>query len=203
VFDDESNYNEMSFPEDIKKLNPMHSAKSAEHYSPNWVVELGSKIMDGIDTDPATSEIANLRVRATTIYTADRPLAAFNSPWPGKVFINPPGGNRGRNVKIFWERLVAQYRAGICTTAFYVGFSLEQLGSLQNTQAPYCPLDFPIIYPRRRISYMSPEGQEEGQPTHGSFLCLLPNLKEAGEQSYRLFKYGREYGKVVWPSWTK
>ena len=186
-----------------KRSNPQHSAKTAEHYSPGWVSDLGRNIMGEITTDPATSEIANRVVKARVTFTIADPEQAFRDPWPGCVFLNPPGGDQGRNVKRFWERLIDQYRAGIACTAFYVGFSLEQLLQLQNTTCKYCPLDFPIIYPRRRVSYFAPDGTEEKQPTHGSFFCLLPDLRNAQEQAQRLFHYGSSYGKVVWPSWTK
>ncbi len=71
-------------------MNAKHSSESAEHYSPQWVVDFGRGVQGGIDVDPASSARANKIVCATTYFT--KTTNGYNKPWKKRVFINPPGG---------------------------------------------------------------------------------------------------------------
>ncbi len=65
-----------------------HSSESNEHYTPEKIVELVRGLMGAIDLDPASSEVANRRVRATRFYSQGGEIPF----WRGRVFLNPPGG---------------------------------------------------------------------------------------------------------------
>ena len=145
----------------------LHSAKSVEWYTPHYIVEAARKLMGGIDCDPASSAAANELIRARTFYTAVDD--GLSKPWFGRVFLNPPGG-RGV-VKAFWSKLVDHWMNREIEQAIWVGFSLEQLQTLQGCEMS--PLDFQICVPSKRLKFRSP-GAESKHPTHGNFVCWLP-----------------------------
>ena len=64
------------------------------------------------------------------------------------------------------------------TEAIYLGFSLEQLVSLQNKQIQASPLDCPICVPRTRLAFIDEFSEVRNAPTHGNFLAYLgPNVE--------------------------
>jgi hypothetical protein len=76
----------------------------------------------------------------------------------GSGHFNPPGIGGGKMVKKCWELFEEDHRAEILGSGFYVGFSVEQFGSLQNVgqRNPLtCGLDDLIttIVPSRRVHY--------------------------------------------------
>lgn len=94
-----------------------------EWYTAPRYIEAAREVMGSIDLDPASSELANKTVRATTFYT--KKSNGLSLPWYGNVWLNPPYG-RSKNVSIlrlFVERLIYFYEKGdisqavVCTTA--------------------------------------------------------------------------------------
>lgn len=162
--------------------NPFHLSKTAEHGSPPLFIETARNLMGGIDLDPASSAFWNKIVKAKRHYTKrDRSLTR---PWArlrclqNRVFLNPPGDDHGLLVKAFWEKLVKEYLAGHVTQAWWVGFNMQQLTSLQIGEQ-LCPLDFPTVFPRRRSRYYAktPAGAlRENGPLHGSYCTWLPPI---------------------------
>lgn len=149
-------------------MNALHSSKSAEWYTPAPIVEAARQLMGGIDLDPASCEQANEVVQATRFYTAADD--GLKQPWSGKVFLNPPGG-RGQ-VKAFWSKLTEHWRNREVEQAIWIGYSLEQLQTLQGCM-PWSPLDFSICVPKRRISFESP-GRTPKSPTHANYIAFIP-----------------------------
>lgn len=129
-----------------------HTCDSPEWYTPASFVEAARRVMGRIDLDPASHAEANLTVKADVFYTeADNGLT---QPWFGSIFINPPGGL----VAEFWKKLMTQWRAHNISEAIWVGYSLEQLQTLQNADAA-SPIEFPICIPRRRIAFVENEAK--------------------------------------------
>lgn len=62
-----------------------------DYYTPPEVVEVAREAMGGIDLDPASHWIANRKLQIETIYHLGR--SAFENPWFGKVWLNPPHGD--------------------------------------------------------------------------------------------------------------
>lgn len=166
------------------KQNPLHLSKTAEWGSPPEVVELARAVLGTIDLDPASSHYWNERiVRARQFYDGSPGHDGLIDPWflvdgGNTVFLNPPGDKSGQLVKRFWRKLVTSIADGTVDSAFWVGFSLEQLVQLQSEPFhPLSPGTF-LAFPSRRIHYLKPvagDPQPEDQPTHGSYLCLVPS----------------------------
>ncbi len=81
---------EIKLPDVVVPMN-VHVGKNTgdnEWYTPSRHIELARAVMGDIDTDPATSEIANQTVKAKTIFTAEND--GRDKQWTGRVWLNPP-----------------------------------------------------------------------------------------------------------------
>jgi hypothetical protein len=179
-----------------------HSSESADHYTPAFIVNAAREALGGsITLDPASCAEANKWIKADTIYT--RKQDGFVRPWYGNVFLNPPGGlsdNKQRPVKLhcretgacglsvphthegvepsqkkWWWKLVREYASGRVKQAIFVCFSVELLQNTQCNTPEGCllPLDFPICFPKKRVSYVKPGGGVGKAPPHASCIVFL------------------------------
>lgn len=154
-------------------MNAKLSAENPDWLSPLAVVEAAHRVMGGIDVDPASDGAANLMIGATTFFTEDdNGLYDSNGPervhraWIGRVFLNPPGGM----TRAFWTNLLRNYLLGNCTEAIWVGFSIEQLHSLQSADysqfddAVYTsPLHYPMCVPKARLRFGESDVRKESR----------------------------------------
>ena len=209
---------------DVLQTAARHSSESAEHYTPLDIVHRAKASLGGIDLDPASCDEANGWILAKRIFT--RKEDGFTQPWWGRVFLNPPGGlsdNQQRPVKMkcretgscglpvghthegvessqkkWWFKLAREFGSGNVTAAVFVCFSVELLQTTQNDPPPglSIPLDFPICYPSRRISYVKPGGSIGTAPPHASAIVFLGDLQTETELFARAFGW---LGRVVVP----
>lgn len=180
-----------------------HSMDSPEWYTPQPIVEAAREVMGGIDLDPASHAEANERIQATTFY--NEVMDGLTLPWSGRVFLNPPGGkdkNGKPLVPQFWAQLVEWFFHGDVTQVIWIGYSLEQLQTLQN-QTKVTPLDFSMCVPRKRIAFIENEAKKAAritkqiaagksptkgdQPSHGNYITYMGIKKGAFAQVFEPF----------------
>lgn len=77
----------------IKRAHVANNSGNNEWYTPADYIELARQVMGGIDTDPATSEIANRTVQAAQIFTAED--NGLTKQWSGFKWLNPAPCNCG------------------------------------------------------------------------------------------------------------
>lgn len=171
-------------------LKALHSSATPEHGTPSEYVEAAREVLGRIDLDPASSEVFNQTVKATSICTKEHGDDGLLYAWCGRVFCNPPSGDNGRLVKAFWAKLVDEYMNGLVACAIWVGFSIDQLQTLQRAAA-FGPMHFPICVPRQRIQFVKSLEQPAQRdlfgnespdptpvvgesPTKPNFICYLP-----------------------------
>lgn len=145
-----------------------HSKETNEQYTPIRVIEMARTVMGSIDTDPATSELANTRVQAPYIFTREDGEETFIQHWHGNVFLNPPGGRDlvltgtglNSNPAIFWAKLMhAWHKEKTVRAAIVVGFTIEVLQSSQGVEE-YPMLRFPFCIPARRLAFDIPRQEK-------------------------------------------
>lgn len=180
-----------------------HSMDSPEWYTPATYAFHAKMLMGSIDLDPASHPDANVLIEADRFYTKEDD--GMRQPWWGNVFLNPPGGldDDGEPlVPQFWARLTAMWALTLVQQAIWIGYSLEQLQTLQTATVRGCscvrhgsPLRFPICYPSKRIAFIENEAKkalriekllakgkkpnQKSQPSHANYIAYLgPRVDE-------------------------
>lgn len=129
-----------------------------EWYTPQEHIDAAYKVLGSIDLDPASSEIANQRVKAGRIFTiADDGLT---KEWGGKVWMNPPYAQP--HIANFIEKLASEYEAGRVTEAIALTHNYTDTQWFHRA-ALSCAA---ICFTRGRIGFLSPEGKRAA-PTQG------------------------------------
>jgi hypothetical protein len=184
-----------------------HSCDSPEWYTPAPFAEAARRVMGAIDLDPMSHAQANLTVKATRFYTVEED--GLRQPWAGRIFLNPPGGERGRLVSASWRRLIWHWERGLIEQAIWIGYSLEQLQTLQVSHPSFTPLDCPLCVPFRRISFVENDAQKSARiarlqaqgktageavsPSHANYICYL------GPDSSKFVEVFTEWGQCLRP----
>lgn len=182
-----------------------HTCDSPEWYTPSPIIEAARDVMGGIDLDPASHEEANRIVKATRYFTAEDD--GLMREWPGRVFLNPPGGKdpirKLSLVGLFWRRLLMNQ---LVDEAVWIGYSLEQLQTLQQINAPKTPLNFTMCVPDRRIAFVENEAKKaeriarliaqgkpakESGPSHANYVTYI------GPKRERFSEVFSQFGQVV------
>lgn len=178
-------------PETASRTGARHSCDSPEWYTPSPFVEAARAVMGGIDLDPASHEEANRTVKAARFFTAEDD--GLRKIWRGRVFLNPPGGL----VNEFWEALSAGYRLGKVAQAIWIGYSLEQLQTLQGAREGYHPLDFPICIPAKRIAFVENQAKRDARIEKLVLAGKQPNLKSSPSHANYITYLGDQPSKFV------
>jgi hypothetical protein len=147
--------------------------------------------MGGIDLDPASDEEANQIVKATRYFGA-QDFGQLKT-WRGRVFVNPPGGYVGE----FWRTLMASWRDEYIDAAIWIGYSLEQLQTLQCVAAQWTPLDFPMCIPNRRIAFVENEAKRTARIRKLAAAGKKPNLASSPSHANYITYLGAEPSKFV------
>lgn len=170
------------------------SNASYEWYTPSHIMDMVYKVFPYIDLDPFSCETANGIVKANRILTkADD---AYNCEWPPAeyVFVNPPGSVKGEketrdNVRNAWDKVMD---LPMTTNVLWVGFSIEQLATLQDFDKN--PLDFLTVILRKRINFV--DGSGRNNASHSNYITLLSMSKEIQEKFIEVFSI---VGKIIYP----
>ena len=72
----------------IREFDDKEANLAWEWYTPDKYLKAIRKMMGGIDIDPASSEIAQRRVKAKVYYT--RKTNGLDHEWKGNLWLNPP-----------------------------------------------------------------------------------------------------------------
>lgn len=111
-----------------------------EWYTPPEYIEAATRVMGGIDLDPASNAEANDIVGATTFYTpADDGLA---QPWRGRLWMNPPYSQP--DIDKFCTRMADQYATGNVSAACVLVNNATETNWFQNVAAAASAICFPL-----------------------------------------------------------
>lgn len=158
----------------------INQSLSPEWYTPAPYVEAARRVMGGFDLDPASNDIANKTIKATTYYTAE--TNGLDKEWRGRVWLNPPYGPL---MPKFITRLEEHYQEGKVTEAVAV-VNANSLITLWFT-----PLwKYIMCFPARRINFNTPDG-EAYSATHGTIFVYL------GPQERRFYDEFKPFGYIM------
>lgn len=178
-----------------------HTMDSPEWYTPMPCVAAARHVMGEIDLDPASHKEANAIVKAGAFF--DEQQDGLAHEWHGRVFLNPPGGLVGK----FWKKLLREWVNGRTNQAIWIGYSLEQLQTLQCVGAFKTPLDFSMCVPNKRIAFVENKAKkaarkakliEQGKtpndkssPSHANYIIYI------GANQERFARIFGGFGQVV------
>lgn len=99
--------------------------------------------------------------------------------------------------KLWWQTLVQHWKARNVTDGIFVCFSVELLQTTQVNPVGPIPLEFPICFPSRRISYVREDGTVGGSPPHSSCIICVSNDETTIDRFQKAFA---TMGHVVVPA---
>jgi predicted RNA methylase len=153
-----------------------------EWYSPPEIVEAARRVLGGFDLDPASSEIANQRVRADLIFTAfDNGLL---QRWPvGRIWMNPPYG----------QPLIGQFCARFAEEVRRGSTGIALVNNATETQwfQAIAAVAGAMCFPSSRISFVTPDGIRKHQPLQGQVIIY------AGRYVEQFYDEFSDFGLVV------
>jgi len=150
--------------EAIKKAHVAHNSGENEWYTPAKYIELARAVMGGIDTDPASSEVANRTVKAAQIFTMDTDGRA--QQWTGRVWMNPPYAQP--LIADFAEAVSSKFDSGEIDQACILvnnGTETQWFQRLLLSAAAVC-------FPKSRIRFLDPQGNP-GAPLQGQAVVYM------------------------------
>lgn len=176
----------------IKAGQPMSvtvfSHESVEYYTPPVYVDAARALMGGIDLDPASCDIAQEWIQATTYYTIEDNGIAQD--WLGRVWLNPPYSKSGgkSNQDIWSSHLALEYQSGNVTEAVLLVKSAMGYKWFENLWR-----DWPVCFVRERLSFVRSDGNDKGQSKLGtSILYFGQNIDGF------IAKFGK-FGRIILP----
>lgn len=151
--------------EAVKKAHVANNSGNNEWYTPAKYIALAREVMGSIDTDPATSEIANKTVQAKTIFTAEDD--GRGRAWEGNVWMNPPYAQP--LISDFAEAVTQKFLSGeIKQACVLVNNATETQWFQRMLEAAKA-----VCFPRSRIRFVDPDGNPSGAPLQGQAIIYM------------------------------
>lgn len=146
--------------------------QSNEWYTPTRYVDAASEVMNGIDLDPASCEIANRTVKAKRYYTIEDD--GLKQDWSCKsMWLNPPYGKTDAtsNQELWTNKLVNLYEVGVISEAILLVTASTEVMWFQKLW------NYPICFSvrRDRVRFFSPTGSTLEHPHGTVFVYFGPN----------------------------
>lgn len=174
-------YNEVNGEK--KSAHVSHNSGNNEWYTPAPLIEAARAVMGSIDTDPASSELANRTVKAATYF--DEAANGLKQEWRGNVWMNPP--YKQPAIGDFCDAVVEKYGSGECEQACVLvnnGTETAWFQTLLSEASAVC-------FPRTRVRFLDTEGNPSGAPLQGQAVVYLGSFVEAFAARFA------EFGKVL------
>lgn len=159
------------------------STGNNEWYTPPAFLAAARKVMGSIDVDPASSELANKAVGATTFYTTKDD--GRRKSWAGTVWMNPPYSQP--LVSDFCELLVKKYWNKEVTQACVLINNATETSFYQRL-ASCCSA---VCLIKGRVKFLDEEGNE-GAPLQGQTILYF------GENYIRFAQIFAQFGVVLY-----
>lgn len=139
-----------------------------EWYTPSHIIDKVYNVLHHIDVDPASNEIAQETVKASTYYTEE--TNGLDKNWIGQIWCNPPYD--AKNIKAFTKKFAEEYENGNMQEGIILTNSGTDTLWNQNI-AKYLQ-----AYTIGRLSFIQPDGTEKGKGGRGQVFTYVGNNKE-------------------------
>jgi len=162
------------------KPHVTHNSGNNEWYTPSYIIESARRVMGSIDLDPASSEVANTIVRATTFYTEE--TNGLDKNWSGRAWMNPPYSSK--LVSQFTEKMALEFSLGNISEAIVLvnnATETEWFKVLARVASA-------VVFPSSRVRFLDMSLKPTGAPLQGQAIIYL------GENPDKFLKEFRQYG---------
>ena len=150
-----------------------HNTGSFEWYTPVEIVEAARACMGGIDLDPASCEVAQATVKATSFYTIEDD--GLSKPWAGRVFLNPPYATA--LIEPFAARLGEHVRGGKVSQAVAITNDSTETKWFH----AFLSVSRAICLHKGRVPFWRPEGSDSGPLQGQTIFYAGPNVDRFNE----------------------
>lgn len=154
-------------PEEIKAVAKAHVSNNSgknEWYTPKEYIDMAREVMGSIDTDPATSELANQTVGADLIFTEQND--GRGKTWRGNVWMNPPYAQP--LIADFCEAVANKYDDGEINQACILVNNATETAWFQRLLESSSA----VCFPRSRVKFIDPDGKPSA-PLQGQAVVYL------------------------------
>lgn len=145
-----------------KKPHVSFNSGNNEWYTPAELIEAARHAMGSIDTDPASSDIAQRIVKAGTYYTAE--TNGLDKDWNGNVWLNPPYASD--LIGKFIDKLISErqnYKQAIILVNNAT--ETEWFNKIISIASAVC-------FPKSRVKFYMPDGKT-GAPLQGQAVIYI------------------------------
>lgn len=167
----------------ILKPHVANNSGNNEWYTPEVFVIAARNVMGGIDTDPASSEIANRTVGAAVYYTEETNGLAHE--WRGRVWLNPPYAQP--LISEFCAKLVTEIDANRVEQACVLVNNATDTAWFHDLFSRCAA----VCFVRGRIKFVDKQGNASGAPLQGQAIVYFGELIEEFTNTFSTF------GKVL------
>jgi phage N-6-adenine-methyltransferase len=169
--------------EEVKKhVHVAQNSGENEWYTPPQFIESARNVMGQIDLDPASSEIANKTVQATTFFTKSDD--GLKKEWHGNVWMNPPYAQP--LMSQFAEAVAFKHESGEINQAIVLVNNATETQWWQRMAS----CSSAVCFPKTRIRFLDPDGNP-GAPLQGQSILYFGKNKSAFVEEFS--KYGATY----------
>ncbi len=153
-----------------KPAHVSHNTGENEWYTPPKFIEAAREVMGGIDTDPASSKVANKTVKADTYY--DTKEDGLEQEWGKTVGINPPYSQP--EISQFCEALLLKLESGEVQKACALVNNATETAFGQKLLS-VCDA---VCFPSGRIKFLDMQGDAKGAPLQGQMIVYFGSLAD-------------------------
>jgi phage N-6-adenine-methyltransferase len=153
------------------KPHVSHNSGENEWYTPPQFIEAARLAMGSIDTDPASSELANKTVKAKRYYTADQD--GRDKQWSGNVWMNPPYSQP--LISEFIDAFARKYNAG----EFQQACVLVNNATETNWYQSLLTYASAVCFIKGRVKFIDKNGNPSGAPLQGQTVLYFGNKEKS------------------------
>lgn len=157
--------------EEVKKhVHVAQNSGENEWYTPPQFIQSARAVMGQIDTDPASSAIANETVKAAKFFTKDDD--GLKQAWSGNVWMNPPYAQP--LMSQFAEAISSKFQSGEIQQAIILvnnATETQWFQRMANVASAVC-------FPKSRVKFLDPNGKP-GAPLQGQAIIYMGEFPSA------------------------